>query len=742
MLTAGCVLSVAGVFFFRAQVRRAVDALLEKNKVLADLENRYSTLLSAVPDIIMEVDSNHVYTWANEAGREFFGTDVVGKTAAAFFEGIQQAYQAVNPPQQGKESVIYIESWQRRKDGAKRLLAWWCRSLIDEKGRPRGTLSSARDITEQRDIEESLRRSEEKFLKAFDSSPLLMAISEIESGRYLEVNGTFLNVTGYSRDEVIGRPSVELGLFKDPAERTLLVEQFKKYRHLKDAAVKINRKDGSVLHGLFSAEQMNIGGKPYMLTLMHDVTELHTATKALRESEENLSVTLASIGDAVIATDRGGNVTLMNPVASALTGWTFAHAEGKPLDEVFNVINETTRMPVENPVKKVLRDGVVIGLANHTVLVSRDGIERPIADSGAPIRGADGIIRGVVLVFRDVSEEYEQERRLRESETRFHSLFENMNEGVALHDVVFGDDGKPVNYRIVDINARYQEHTGISRAAAVGKLATEAYGENVPPYLEEFCRPALTGEPYFFETFYPTMGKHFSISVAPWGTNGFATIFQDITERKSAEAGMKRALAEKEVLLREIHHRVKNNMQIISSLLDRERRKFPDGPARNVFDESRRRISVMSMVHELLYRSDDISSVDLGDFARQLTSYLINAYSGESRNVMMRCSAGEVNISIDKAIPAGLVINELVSNACKHAFPERSGAITIDVRRDDETVVITISDDGKGIAGNWRDHVGSGLTLVLGLVEQLRGTMTVDSAPGVRAVIRFPRNNP
>jgi len=141
-----------------------------------------------------------------------------------------------------------------------------------------------------------------------------------------------------------------------------------------------------------------------------EIGERARAEADVRKSEQNLETTLHSIGDAVIATDATGCVQRMNPVAEQLTGWPFAEAAGRPLPEVFHIINEETRQAVESLADRVLRDGVVVGLANHTVLLSRSGSEYPIADSGAPIRGPDGAISGVVLVFRDQTEERNNER--------------------------------------------------------------------------------------------------------------------------------------------------------------------------------------------------------------------------------------------------------------------------------------------------------------------------------------------
>ena len=141
-------------------------------------------------------------------------------------------------------------------------------------------------------------------------------------------------------------------------------------------------------------------------------------TARVRASEERLTITLRSIGDAVIATDAAGVITLMNPIAEAVSGWPAAAARGEPLDAVFRIINEDTRNSVESPVAKVLREGGIVGLANHTLLIRRDGTEVPIEDSGAPIFDTDGQIIGVVLVFRDASRERAAERALRDADRR------------------------------------------------------------------------------------------------------------------------------------------------------------------------------------------------------------------------------------------------------------------------------------------------------------------------------------
>jgi len=146
--------------------------------------------------------------------------------------------------------------------------------------------------------------------------------------------------------------------------------------------------------------------------------------ETLHEQREWLRVTLSSIGDAVITTDTKGSVTYLNPVAKSLTGWTQEEAAGIPLELIFKIVNEDSRQTVENPATRALREGLVVGLANHTLLIAKDGTERAIDDSAAPIRDGNGEVAGVVLVFRDVTDRREAERALRESEERLRLLVE------------------------------------------------------------------------------------------------------------------------------------------------------------------------------------------------------------------------------------------------------------------------------------------------------------------------------
>jgi PAS domain S-box-containing protein len=226
------------------------------------------------------------------------------------------------------------------------------------------------------------------------------------------------------------------------------------------------------------------------------------ALAAMAESREWLRVTLSSIGDAVICTDSGGCVTFMNPVAQALTGWTQDEAAGIALDRVFRIVNETTRKPVESPAAHSLRDGVVVGLANHSVLIAKDGTERPIDDSASPIRNEQGEVAGCVLVFRDVSERKLHEQRLAETLTYAQAILSTMRNKFVVLD---GD------LRVKSANARFYRKFEFAEAETVGRLVYELGGGqwNIPrlrTLLEEVLSKNDSFENYEVEADFPTIG--------------------------------------------------------------------------------------------------------------------------------------------------------------------------------------------------------------------------------------------
>lgn len=240
------------------------------------------------------------------------------------------------------------------------------------------------------------------------------------------------------------------------------------------------------------------------------------------------------------------------------------------------------------------------------------------------------------------------------------------------------------------------------------------------------------------------------------GQKRSSMIIRDITERKKAEEQLKRfseelekqvtertgqlnkSLHEKEILIKEVHHRVKNNMQIITSLLNLQSRSIDDPVVLRLIQESQSRIKAMSLVHERLYKSGDISSIDLKDYIQFLARELFSFYGVKSQLVRFTINAPAINVNIDTAIPLGLMVNELISNAIKYAFPDnKRGEIVIEIAKDKKNISLIVRDNGVGIPADfdWHNAKSLGIRLVNSLVEQLQGTIELDRTVGTAFTI-------
>lgn len=259
--------------------------------------------------------------------------------------------------------------------------------------------------------------------------------------------------------------------------------------------------------------------------------KLYRSEQERAEALEEFQTTIYSIGDGVITTDNEGMIRRMNPMAEALTGWSEAEARGRRLSDVFRIINEESRSEVENPVSKVLREGMITGLANHTILIARDGTERPIADSGAPIRNQEGEIIGVVLVFSDQTEARRMQKALRASEETYRLLFEHAPLGL----IHFNGHGI-----ITACNDAFVKIIGSSRQALMGLNMLDLPDKKVVAAVQD----AINGGQAIYEGEYHSVTADKKIFVRAVFTSviscdgrfiGGLGIVEDITERKRAE---------------------------------------------------------------------------------------------------------------------------------------------------------------------------------------------------------------
>ena len=269
-----------------------------------------------------------------------------------------------------------------------------------------------KNISNLQTANRQLRAEEERYREIYNTPSDAIFMHDADTGKILDVNQGMLDMYGYTYEEAL---QVDIGSLSSGETPFTMEDAGRKVQntvlHAPQSFEWLSRKkDDTLFWTEVSLKYTEFGGQHYVIAVARDVNDRKQAEKALAEEKEQLAVTLRSIGDGVITTDISGVIVLLNKVAENLTGWSNDEAAGRPLEEVFHIINEQTREVCENPITKVISSGQINGLANHTVLVARDGEERSIADSGAPILDAKNNIIGVVLVFRDVTEKQRLEQ--------------------------------------------------------------------------------------------------------------------------------------------------------------------------------------------------------------------------------------------------------------------------------------------------------------------------------------------
>jgi PAS domain S-box-containing protein len=388
----------------------------EKSIQLQDSEKKYRELVNSAPSGIYEIDfRNKRFETVNDAMCLLTGYTREELLSMNPFDilddGEKKTFQErINKWLKEKKTDENVENKIKAKDGHVIYVLLNMKFKKDEKGNPSGITVVGHDITDRKIVEEALKESEERFLKAFQSNPAALSISSLEDGLFIDINSSFTRLFGFERDELIGIKSSELNMFKNPDDRNTMVQLLRNDGKISNLEMKAWNKKGDPLITLVFAEIINFKGQEHILFSTVDITERKKTEETLREKQRNLS-----------------------------------------------------------------------------------------------------------------------------------DIYASMSEGMALHEIIYDDACNAVDYLVTEVNPAYEKITGLARSSVLGKKASALYGMNAPPYLEIYSQVESSGKPASFETYFPPMNKHFSISVFTPGKGKFATVFQDITERKKIENALNEA---------------------------------------------------------------------------------------------------------------------------------------------------------------------------------------------------------
>jgi len=332
-------------------------------------------------------------------------------------------------------------------------------------------------------------------------------------------------------------------------------------------------------------------------------------------------------------------------------------------------------------------------------------------------------------------------RKLRESEEKYRLLYSSMDQGLAFHEIITDEEGKPIDYIFLDINDSYTRLLGITREMAIGKRIKEIMPNVEQYWIDIFGKVALTGESSYYENFLETTGKYYSTYSYSPKKNYFAVLVTDISERKNAEIKINTLFSEKELLLKEVHHRIKNNMNTITSLLNLQADSSNETSIKDALNDAGSRVKSMQLLYEKLYQSVDFTELSVLDYFTSLIDEITSNFS-QFKSITIVKEIDNFILNVRQLQPLGIIINELLTNIMKYAFEGRTeGKIIFSTTIQENLVTLTLADNGNGMpeSVSFEHSTGFGLVLVNSLTEQLGGTIRIERGQGTKIVLEFEK---
>ena len=612
----------------------------------------------------------------------------------------------------------------------------------DAAGRPTRMMGVRMDITGRKRAEKDLLESRALLGSIINSTSDAIYVKDPQ-GRYLLFNAAAERVVGKGSSDVLGKddralfPAEEAAIVMDGDRRVMEEATIKTYEeNVSDAAGRpvtfLSTKgplydEGGRLMGMFG--------------IARDITERKKAEEALRDAEEKFRRTFELMPFPITLQTRDGVLLEGSEVFCETAGFLREEVLGRTTMELglWTDLEQRTGMR-----EAMLRNGRVDALEIN--FRRRNGEMRIMALSARFLVLEPEPI--VLAVAQDVTERKRAEEALRHSEQKFRALFENLTEGVALHELVRNEAGSISDYRILDVNPAYQHHTGLDAISAIGRLSTDVYGTEVPPYLEEYSQVAMGGEPYAFEAFFPPMEKYFRISVISPKAGQFATVFEDITDRRHREEELKQKNAEMERFTYMISHDLKSPLVTVRTFLGYLEQDLAQGKAERAVRDMgfiRDASAKMGRLLEDLLQVSRVGRVvnppvrmTLADLIQEALAAVAGAIS--TRGVEVQVLGPAVTLYGDRPRLEDVWQN-LVENAVRYMGDQPLPRIELGADKKGVETVFFIRDNGMGIDPRFQAKVfglfekldpasegtGLGLALAKRIVEFYEGRIWIES---------------
>jgi PAS domain S-box-containing protein len=619
--------------------------------------------------------------------------------------------------------------------------------ITNDEGELTGSVHIAHDVTKRRQMEIALKESEEKFREVFNNALDMISLNLMPDdgppGKFLEVNQVGQKRLGYTREEFLNMYPQDIIAPNCWDKMSGNAKKLRKNGYINFEIIHV-AKNGKKIPVEVSNHLFNLQGREVAIAVTRDVTERKKVEKALVESERKYRTLFENM----------------------LEGFAYCqmifNTEGQPVDWVYIDVNHAfyKLTGLENIEGKKVTEAIPGIIEAQPELFQMYG---HVAVTGVPenreiyfkplkiwlnISVFSPAREYFVAVFENITERKNAELALKESEEKYRLLSENSGDVIWLMDF---DSGKftyvsPSVYKLRGFTVEEVLNQSLEEI-----LTHESYQyimERLPVKIQAFISGDESAKLQTFRVeqlckdgnTVPTEVVANMITDEEGKLSSLLAVSRDITERVRMEEEIQQSLQEKEMLLKEIHHRVKNNLMIIASLLNLQSRYIKDKEALGIFKESQSRANSMALIHEKLYRSTDLKRINFGEYIRTLANDLFRTYTDGSGRIDLNINVEDVMMDINTSIPLGLILNELVANALKHGFPGKmSGDICVDFRSVGEEYQLKVGDTGISFPDDldYRNTDSLGLQLVNNLTNQIGGQIELDTSHGTEFTIKF-----
>ncbi|MFH1941286.1 MAG: PAS domain S-box protein, partial [bacterium] len=719
------------------QAQKEIAQRKKSQKAMKASEEKYRDLVERLNDVIYTVDENGMITYISPAVESLFGytpSEVLGQSFGRFIhpENGQRIQDRFEKVLSGKSTRGDYRIMSKTNDVV------WVHSSnqpVFEGNRVVGAHGLLTDITERKYAEEALRTSEEKHRTLFEEARDGIVIADAETGVIIDCNPAAARLVGRNKSELTGKHQ---SILHPPEEiEGEFSRTFKQHLKEKEGQVleaKVITKKRKIIDVDVKANIFELEGKRIIQGIFRDITERKRAEEMLQFTQ--ISVDRAA--DAVFWMGPDAKFVYVNDAACRVLEYSREELLSMTVHDIDPDFPEEVWADHWADIQK--RQSFIIESRHRT----KSGKIFPVEISVNYMKFGGREYN--IAIARNVTERKRAEEEIEKRQKYLESVLQDAPDAIVTIDA---------SNRLTEWNQGAEQIFGYERKEVIGKNIDDLITQ---PDVVDVAR-ALTHQTQSGEAMLPLETVRYRkdgtpVNVIVAGSpikmgeelHGIVVVYTDITERKKNEERIKASLAEKEILLKEIHHRVKNNLQVISSLLSLQSRHVKDEQALAMFRESQDRVKSMALIHEKLYQSEDLAHIDFSGYIQSLANDLFRAYRCDPGRISMDIKVENVSLTIDAAIPCGLIINELVSNALKYAFPpslKRRGKVSILLHpTDDGGVELIVKDNGVGMSEDLdiRKLDSLGMKLITVLAEdQLGGKVKVEKKRGMTFRIRFKR---